>query len=216
MKKESGLSYIFLAFLAFTGLGLEVLIGLVIEPVIYGVPINEWSVPQNIFHWIITCILWGLVSALLIRFVSKKYSFDIFQKGNKVKMWQWGLVALFVVISLILSYIDWKGLKVVKEFYANGWLKFIFQYIYYVFETALFTLILIFGQRAFELWFHKPNIPYGGIVLAITWGTAHFFTKDIVTGILSMFAGITFGSVYLLVNRDIRKAFPILLAMFVL
>lgn len=85
-----------------------------------------------------------------------------------------------------------------------------------MFETFLVMLILIFGQKAFELWFHNDKIPYGGIVVAITWGIAHFFTKDIVTGILCMISGFAFGSVYLLVNRDIRKAFPILFIMFAL
>lgn len=60
------------------------------------------------------------------------------------------------------------------------------------------------------------NVPYGGIILVITWGVAHFFTKGIETGIVCMISGFAFGSVYLLVNRDIRKAFPVLLIMFVL
>ena len=96
------------------------------------------------------------------------------------------------------------------------WLKFIFQYIYYIFETVLVTLILVFAQKAFEKWFHKENIPYGGIILALTWGIGHFFTKDIVTGILCIISGFAFGSVYLLTNRDIRKTFPLVLVMFVL
>ena len=131
-------------------------------------------------------------------------------------VWQWGVIAVLVVISLILSYISWDGSKVVKEFYANGSVRFVFQYIYYVFEVVLVTLILVFGQKAFEKWFHVNNIPYGGIIVAITWGIGHFFTKDFLTGILCMISGLAFGSVYLLVNRDIRKTYPILWIMFVL
>lgn len=119
-------------------------------------------------------------------------------------------------MCLILSYFDWNGNKVIKEFYANDSVKFIFQYIYYIFETILVMLILVFGQNAFEKWFRKQNIPYGGIIVAIRWGIAHFFTKDIQTGIGTVISGIAFGSVYLLVNRDIRKAYPILWIMFTL
>ena len=136
--------------------------------------------------------------------------------ASKLSVWQWLLVVIFMIGSLTISYFDWNGSKVIREFYANGPIRFVFQYIYYVFETVLVTLIRIFGQKAFEKWFHRENIPYGGIIVALTWGIGHFFTKDIWTGIVCMIGGLAFGSVYLLVNRDIRKAFPILWIMFVL
>ncbi|MBO5372710.1 MAG: hypothetical protein J6A75_08325 [Lachnospiraceae bacterium] len=216
MKKETGLDYIWLALYAFGGIGLEVILAFGLEPALYGAQMSDWLLWQHILHWILTCIVWGTVGVVLIKYAKKSYQFDILQKGEKMKSWQWGFVVFFVVLSLFISYLDWNGSKLIIEFYANGWLKFIFQYIYYVFETFLVMLILIFGQRAFELWFHKPNIPYGGIVLALTWGIAHFFTKDIMTGILCMISGFAFGSVYLLVNRDVRKGFWILFVMFVL
>lgn len=216
MKKETGLEYLWLALYAFGGIGLEVLLAFVLEPMLYGAQMGEWTVLQNILHWIFTCVLWGTVGVWLIIYAKRKFQFDLLAKGNSMKAWQWLAVIFFVALSLVISYIDWNGSKVIREFYANGWLKFIFQYIYYVFETFLIMLILIFGQRAFELWFHNDKIPYGGIIVAITWGIAHFFTKDIVTGILCMISGFAFGSVYLLVNRDVRKAFPILFIMFAL
>lgn len=216
MKKESGLEYLWLALYAFGGIGLEVILAFVIEPVLYGAQMSEWTVLQNILHWIFTCILWGAVGIWLIIYAKKMFQFDLLRKGTPMKAWQWLAVIFFVALSLVISYIDWNGSKVIREFYANGWLKFIFQYIYYVFETFLVMLILIFGQKAFEMWFHNDRIPYGGLVVAITWGIGHFFTKDIITGILCMISGFAFGSVYLLVNRDVRKAFPILFIMFAL
>lgn len=216
MKKASGINYILLAVLAFASLGLEVLLAFGIEPLLYGAPMNAWTDLQNVLHWIITCVLWGAASWYMVRFAKRNYHFDIFQKGNKMTVWQWLLIAVFIIGSIILSYLDWNGSKVIKEFYANGPVKFIFQYIYYIFETILVMLILVFGQNAFEKWFHKKNIPYGGIIVAITWGIAHFFTKDISTGIVTIISGLAYGSVYLLVNRDIRKAYPVLWIMFVL
>ena len=206
MKKASGINYMILALLAFASIGLEVLLAFGLEPMIYSSPINEWTDLQTIIHWVVTCSLWGVASWRIVRFAKKKYDFDLFQKGDKMSAWQWAFVAVFMIGSLILSYFDWNGSKVIKEFYAN----------YYFFETALVTLILVFGQNAFEKWFHKQNIPYGGIIVAITWGIGHFFTKDILTGIVTVISGMAFGSVYLLVNRDIRKTYPILWIMFVL
>ena len=216
MKKVTGFNYTILAMLAFAGLGLDALLAYLIEPIIFGVPMKEWTVVQNIIHWVITCILWGVTSWLIVIYAKKKYDFDLLKKGNKMAVWQWLLIVVFVIGSLIMSYIDWDGSKVIKEFYANGPVKFVFQYIYYVFETILVTLILVFGQEAFEKWFKKPNIPYGGIIVALTWGIAHFFTKDLITGILTVISGLAFGSVYLLVDRDIRKTYLILFIMFVL
>ena len=163
-----------------------------------------------------TCILWGMGSFAIVRFAKVRYEFDLFQKGNKMNIQQWLVVIVFVIASLLISYFDWNGSKIIKEFYINGCVKFFFQYMYYVFETFLVMLILIFGQKAFEKWFIKTNIPYGGIILAVTWGVGHFTTKDIITGIVTAIMSLAFGSIYLLVNRDIRKAYPILFIMFVL
>ena len=214
MKK--GFFYLAMALLAFVGIGFEVLLAYGLEPVLYGAQIKDWTVTQNIIHWILTCILWGASAFGVITLAKKKGDFDIFQKGEKVELWKWIVIILIVIGSLVVSYIDWKGFKVVKEFKANGPLKFVFQYIYYCFEVLLVTLILVFSQKAFDEWVKNPYIPYGGIIVALTWGVGHFFTKDITTGIITMLSGLAFGSVYLLVNRDIKKAYVILWFMFVL
>lgn len=216
MKKLTGIKCIIFALIAFAGLGIEVILAFLIEPILYGSTINSWNTIQNIIHWSLTCISWGFVCYFIINSAKKNYGFDLMQKGSKVKIWQWILIIAFIIMSLVISYIDWNGSKVLKEFNYNGLLKFIFQYIYYTFEVMLVTLILIFGQKAFEQWFNKVNIPYGGIIVAFTWGLGHFFTKDITTGIITMISGLAFGSIYLLVNRNIKKTYLILWIMFVL
>lgn len=216
--KEQGKGWIYFiyAMLAFAGLGIEVLLAFLIEPFIYGCQMNEWSVIQNISHWVITCICWGLICFLLIKNTKTKYGFDIFRRQTKMKLWQWCAVAVIFVIMLVDSYIDWNGSKVLKELHYNGWLKFIFQYIYYVFETGLVLLIIVFGQKAFEKWFHNDGnvpIPYGGILTGLTWGLVHILTKGSFTMWIS---GIVYGITYLLVNRDVKKAYIWILLMFVL
>ncbi len=120
---------------------------------------------------------------------------------------------LFLICgSLTMSYIEWNGSK--SAFWNFKKIRCItilfFQYIYYIFEIVLVTLILVFGQIACEKWFKRVNIPYGGIVIAITWGMGHFLTKDFSTGnIMYVFLGLAYGSIYLLVNRDIRKTYLI-------
>lgn len=205
-----------LAAIAFGGLGLEVVVGVWIEPALYHAQIGEWTITQNIIHWCITCFLWGLVALYVVKDLKKSFGIDLFIKTPKMSNLQKIIMVVFVIASLILSYLDWHGFKVVKEYNYNGLTKFIFQYIYYCFEVVLVLLIIVIGQYAFECIFKNKNIPYGGIVVALTWGVAHFFTKDISTGLMTMFTGFSYGATYLLVNRNIKKAYLFLLPMFIL
>lgn len=216
-KKVTGWDYFSLGMLAFAGLGLEALYAYVLEPMIYGIAMQEWNTSQTIIHWIITCISWGIVGYLLILASKKKYQFNLFETADKMTKWQWISVIFCVVIALVASYIDWKGFKIIREFQSKGLLLFVFQYIYYAFETVLFMLIIIFTQKAFEASYKRKNIPYGGIICGITWGLAHAFTKgSIWIGLEGIVLGFLLGVTYLLVNRDIKKTYIALFIMFAL
>ena len=52
MKKATGLDFLVLALLAFGGIGLEVILALGIEPILYGAQLGEWSTLQNILHFL--------------------------------------------------------------------------------------------------------------------------------------------------------------------
>ena len=212
----TGWDYLSLGLCAFAGLGMEVLYAYLLEPVLYGAPMQDWSNTKIIMHWILTCITWGVFAFVLIRKSGKKYGFPLLEKGKAIRLWQVGVCVLFVLLAFIGDYIAWDGFKVYLEYVNKGFLLFAFQYIYYAFETMLFLLIIVFGQKACEVWFHKEKIPYGGIICGLTWGLAHIFTKNLLTGILGMALGFAMGSVYLLVNRDLKKAYVVLFFMFVL
>ncbi|MBR3678830.1 MAG: hypothetical protein IKL87_01340 [Oscillospiraceae bacterium] len=219
-KKDKGWDYFLYALYAFAGLGIEVLLAFFIEPLIYGCSMNEWSTAQNISHWVIICVCWGLICFFLAKTSKNKYGYDVFMYQNKMKLWQWCTVIAIFILMIVISYVDWNGSKVLKELQYNGLLKFIFQYIYYIFEVGLMVLIIVFGQKAFEKWFHDDChvlIPYGGILTGFTWGMVHILTKGSITmGVSLIFISIGYGATYLLVNRDIRKAYIWILLMFVL
>lgn len=215
-KTKNGVFYLLFALLAVVGLGLEAIMAYMIEPLIYGTKMQEWNTMQYILHWVLTCILWCLTTWKIIILARNKTGFDILQKSSKMALWQWVIISVIVFFGLITSYLDWHGFKVIKEFCANGPVRFIFQYIYYCFEVALVSLILVFGQKALEQWLGYEKIPYGGIIIALTWGIGHFFTKDFATGMMATIAGLAFGSVYLLTNKNIKKTYIVLCLMFVL
>lgn len=215
-KKNRGWSYLGLAFNAFAGLGMEVLYAFLLEPVIYGCTMQEWTPIQSILHWTITCITWGIFGFWLLRTARCKYEFGTYTGTGKVKAWQWGVIAFAILFNLVMSYMSWDGFKVIKEFQGKGILLFSFQYLYYAFETLLFLLIIVFGQKAFEEWFQNKNIPYGGILCGLTWGLAHAFTKNPAQGLEGILMGFILGSTYLLVNRDLRKAYILLFILFVI
>ena len=215
-KKGTGSDFLYLALYAFAGFAFELLLAYVIEPFL-GITIENMTTVQNIVHWLITCLVWGMIGCLLIRVSRKKYGFDIMEKKSRMKTGQYLLCALCILIIAYVQSQDWGGFRPLIEFERQGALKFVFQYIYYFFETFLFSLIIIFGQKAFEIWFKKKNIPYGGIVLAVTWGLGHILSKgSIIIGLLTALSGFLFGAAYLIVGRDYRKTLPLLYIMFVI
>lgn len=191
-----------------------------LEPLIYGCQMNDWNTAHNIAHWVLTSLCWGICCLLLVKAAKRRHGFDVFAPQKRMAVWQWCAVAVIFAAMLVVSYIDWNGSKVLKEWRYNGWLKFIFQYIYYVFETGLVVLIIVFGQKAFEKWLHNGRsvvIPYGGILAGVTWGLVHALTKgSLSTGLSLMLISIGYGAVYLLCNRDVKKAYLWILLMFVL
>lgn len=191
-----GLDYFKLALLAFMVLGLDVVLAR-IEPFFYGQPVkfDNWTI---ISHWSLICILWYIATFLMIKYAIKRYGFKLKENKANLKVWQWAVVVGLILLSCFISYMNWNGFKILIEFNNLGMFKFSMQYLYYFFKTVLFTLIIVFGQKAFEKWFRNEKIPYGGIICALTWGLAHMFTKSsFEAGVLSAFAGFGFGAVYL-------------------
>ena len=215
-KRITGVDYLFLALCAFAGMALELILAFVIEP-IFGIYIGTYTTAQMIGHWIVICVIWLLVGIFLIGLANKKCGFNLWEHRNKLKTWQYFGIIVCLVVSIVSHYIDWKGFKPSLEFQNLGLVKFIFQYTYYFFETFLMSLIIIFGQQACEMWFNNKAIPYGGIVLALTWGLIHIVSKgSILVGLLSAFGGFLYGAAYLIVGKDYRKALPLMFLMFVL
>lgn len=216
-EKKLGGIYLLLAMLAFAGLGMEIVLGLGIEPLLFGAQVGQWTAIQNVIHWVVTCIIWVTVGLLLLNYAEQKLGLNLLEESEPMNVIQWGIVGALLIFKLAVSIMEWNGSKVLKEFIYNGLMKFIFQYAYYVVEVGMVCLIILFGQMAFERLIGGMNFPYGGLLLAITWGLAHSMTKgNIMAGFSGMLSAFIFGLVFLLTNRDLSKSYLIILIMFIL
>lgn len=215
-KKITGADYLYIALYAFAGIGLELVLVGVTEP-LFGVTVKTYTTLQHIIHWMVICFIWLLVGVFLINLASKRYDFNLLENKSKLKGWQYIGIIICLIVSIAVHYVDWEGFKFLLEFQRLGMLKFVFQYIYYLFEVFLISLIVIFGQKACEKWFKNEAIPYGGIILALTWGLMHIVSKgSVAVGLLSAFGGFLYGAAYLVVGKDYKKALPLMYFMFVL
>lgn len=215
-KRIVGADYLCLALYAFAGICLELILVGIIEP-IFGISIETYTTAQMIGHWIVICVVWLFLGIFLIGLAKKKYGFNLWEHHKKLKAWQYLGIMICLGVSVVSHYMDWEGFKPLLEFQNLGPLKFIFQYTYYFFETFMMSLIIIFGQKACERWFKNEVIPYGGIVLAFTWGLIHIVSKgSISVGLLAALGGFFYGAAYLIVGKDYRKALPLMFFMFVL
>lgn len=215
-KVTDSRDYLILGLYAFLGLGLEVLLIILIEPVIFKTNLEKYTTVQIISHWILTIILWAIMATILTKVSKEKYGFKYWTFQEKMNRKDWIIALLLALISLIISIWSWNGWKVYKEFNNLGLLKFIFQYLYYLMETVLILLIIVFGQKAGEIKYKKTSIPWGGILLGVTWGLVHALTKGkLSTGILGIISGLLYGLVYLIVKKNIRIAYPLIAIMFI-
>lgn len=216
-EEKLGTEYFSLALYAFGGLGLEALYAYLIEPAIYGYGLSDFTLMQSILHWTITCITWGIAAFFLIRYAKRELGFTLNTPKQKTKVWQWLTCGFLILVMTLINIADIGELKIYHEFKKMGPLAFAFQHIYYLVETILFTLIIVFGQIAMEKWFKHTNIPFGGILVGLTWGLAHWFTKgSLIIGLSGIVVGFLFGTAYLFLNRDLKKTYLVLALAFIL
>ncbi len=200
--------YLGLGFLCFGILALELVIKTVEDIV---------SIKNYIIHWALTCIVWGIFAFLLIRRSKNYLHFNIFEHRDKPAL-RYILISIAILlgVAVLKNVLLWKGFKPLIEFKNLGFIKFVFQYVYYLFEVILVTLMIAFGNKAGELLFKNLLLPWGGTFLGFTWGIAHIFTKDFLTGIVLFFLSILFGTLYILLNRNIYYTYLFVSLIFIL
>lgn len=212
-KKVQASDYLALGLYAFAGFGLEVVLSMLL-PMILGVKGSEYTLVHHCIHWTLTCILWGAMALLLIKLSRRKYAFDVMKLNEKPDSRRWLLAVVVSVVAIIVTTAAWGGFKPVQEY--KGIVSFMFQNIYYLFEAALILLTIAFGQKFGETLFHKTSLPYGGLLLALTWGLIHILLQGTMTGVYAVFMSLLYGMVYILLHKNIRYSYVMIAIIFVL
>lgn len=205
-----------LTLLAFIGLCLEILLAS-LEKHLYGTDIAGFSEMQYIRHWLITSALWAIVSFWAVFLSKRLFEFNVFESHTVSSRLQLVLgLSLPLVFAVVWSILN--GGPGIVRFYKNSSIAmFIWQYIYYVFEMLLAGLIICLSQRSFDSRTGKPSqIPWGGLMLGLSWGLLHYFTKSsAVVAAIAFILAILFGMVFNWLGKDLKKTLPLMYLMFV-
>lgn len=215
-KKITGGNFLALGLYAFLGLGMEVVL-LMLEQDVYKVNITEWDTSKHILHWIFTCVIWGVFTVALALWAKHRCQFSIMGERRRAPAVNWIIAILLVAVCVGLNAWSRGTLKLIGEFTGKELSRFIFQYIYYVFEVFLIFSVVAYGQKAGEMWFGSSKVPWGGILAGLTWGLVHSLTKgSILVGLEALVAGVLYGCIYLLIKKRAVYAYPLLLLAFAL
>ncbi len=222
-SKKQGLWYLIFAMIILGGICLEFIWAFMLEPCIFHVSLEEYTVTQTIFHWALTSISWVCAAMIVLKTTKKKLGIAVSDRGkvrkypSKKRTLCVLALAACVIYSLVSSYLAWDGSKLLYELKNLGIVQWIFQYMYYAFETLMFFLIIVFAQKAFEKWIGYENFPYGGVIVALTWGLGHIVSKgSVATGCLAAVSGFVYGIIYLLTDRNAKWSYFLLFVCFIL
>lgn len=187
------------------------------EQLIYAKHYYEFTITESIMHWILICVLWGLISLVMCYAAVRMFSFNLSRRKTLPKKRGYAAAAIIILAAVLLKLYIYSGWKPHIDFIKSGWFQFIFQYIYYLFETFLISITLALFQEGGERIFNRTYIPYGGLILAATWGISHIITQgSFLIGLCYILLAVMFGFAYLYMNKNLSLTYIAVAIMFLL
>ncbi|ARD67855.1 hypothetical protein B2M23_01570 [Eubacterium limosum] len=193
--------------LCFGAFMLELLSIFGIESALLGVDVGNYTAAQRSIHSLITAGLWAVFMAVVVGWTRRSDGFpEHVDKSARIPARDWAFALVCLAGCKVMTFMDWHTLKVIGEAQNKDAFQFLAQYIYYLLEVGLVLLIIIYGQKAVEtLLKRKSGVPFGGILLALTWGAFHFVSRgaglELWNGVSCMIFSILSGFMYLKVGR---------------
>ena len=167
MRKKGWLC-VGLGILVFLTLALEVVV-LLAESAVYGAaPSAFW---QNCIHWTLTCAVW-CAGLILVHKAARRRELFREEEKESLRPIQWIWLAVITAAGVLFMAANWnmtfkplaEWSHFVEMFGSAGTVGFLFQYLYYLAESAIILTVIMLGQRAGELFFSQGRntfIPWG-------------------------------------------------------
>lgn len=217
--KRRALNFGILGFACLLGLCFEFVV-IMFEQFVYGKQYNKFTITESITHWLIISGLWGILGLVLFYVSARVYNFNFSKKKNLPSDRGW-IVAIFLCLTAFgVKFRIYGGWKPAIDFIRSGWFQFIFQYIYYLFQAIIELIMIIFTQEATERFLRANkiklrHIPWGGIILAATWGTVHTVTEiSLPVALCYIVLSLLVGSAHLAANKNVYISY--ILTVFIL
>ena len=110
---------------------------------------------------------------------------------------QWILLAAVTAVGVLFMTANWDMTlkpfaewgRFMERFGSAGTAGFLFQYLYYLVESAIILTVIMLGQRAGEFFFcqgRKTFLPWGWLFCSLLWGLPHLLTKNWETAVMSI------------------------------
>lgn len=209
---RTALDYGILGLYAFCALEIEFLLILFIEPYAFS-SVNDPTL-YCCLHWGLSALLQAGAAAVLWIVGKRRYAFDVFSCHTRPQR-RFLLIALgLCLLGIGYNYLSCGEWMLAYKLRVLTPVEFVFQYLVYLTKAALMLFLIAFGQKAGEIKKHGSRAPWGGFLAGALWGLFQLLTvQDLLTGILSCVVCVVYGVVYLLVNKNVRYAYPLLVLM---
>lgn len=181
---------------------------------------------NGMFLAIATIIIWAFELVAVYYFAKNKFGIYLFSKKNKdvetpslLKVLMTFLIT-FIPIMIISALLGW-NLKIVDDFGQKiesiKVTSVISQYVQFLLKILWTTIIIVLVQEGMEkIVVTKAKIPWGGIVLMLTFGILELFLFDGKFKIMYLLFNLIFGVIYLLTNKSFSKTYWISYILYIL
>ena len=171
----------------------------------------------------ITIIIWIVAVMFAIKYIRRHNLKELYNTIFDIRN-----IGFFIAMATVLIVINFqvKALGTIqvihefeymsKDFGAYSTITFILQIIYYCLEASLVALIVIFGNGWGRNKYNSVYIPYGGIVLGLTWGAVHFLSKNLEVGLYGICISMIIGVGFLLTRRNLVLTYILSLMLFII
>ncbi|MBO9569028.1 MAG: hypothetical protein J7503_09390 [Cellulomonas iranensis] len=209
-----------LALYAFAVFGWELVVGLALDGAIRGAVGERWA---PAVHWLVTAAGWLAGALLLLRHAPWRSDDPVAAPAGPGRARRAAYAAAALVLAVgsraALTH-EWKPLAEAVRLHDDVGSAFAPSLaalvVYYLAEVLVIVTLLGYGQRWGEAARGRSDVPWGGLVLAATWGLVHVLLQGPAGGAYAMGAAVLYGVLHRAVRGHLGLTYALVATAFVL